>query len=68
MQIYKLAKMHEPTTACISHCWQRICGGYHSWLGCGNQTTKRIGNATEHIRGRCAQFYKRQCKHLNITK
>jgi len=28
------------------------CGGYHSWLPCGNSTTKRIGNATAHTRGR----------------
>ena len=37
----EINKAQSPT-ACISHCWQRVCVGYHSWLPCGNSTTKRF--------------------------
>jgi len=39
-------------TACISHCWQRVCKGLYFWLPCGNSTTKRFDDATAHTRGR----------------
>ncbi len=45
-------KEHQAVTACISHCWQRVCVGWHFWLPCANSTTKRFDNATAHTRGR----------------
>jgi hypothetical protein len=48
-------------TACISHCWQRVCVGWFTWLPRGNSTTKRFGSATAHTRGRWEQ---QRMKHI----
>jgi hypothetical protein len=48
------------TTACISHCWQRVCVGQFTWLPRGNSTTKHPDHATAHTRGRWQTLKKDQ--------
>jgi uncharacterized membrane protein HdeD (DUF308 family) len=42
------------------------CGGNHSWLSCGNSTTKRPDHAMAHTRGRWKQLYKIQLLNHKI--